>query len=1119
MLQLRTIIDNQIRYVDLFEDEDIFLDYSFAEIQDITSKNSPFSKSFSVPGSKNNNDIFQHYYNINAAMTDYDIRTVFEASLEIKGYEILKGYIRLEGVSIDVTNVTYSVVFYSEVGLLTSQIGDKLLREVNYTSLDHDYNLNNIISSMYDTDFMALTGVTQPYEDGRVLYMLGHYGYDYDDDNNIITGSTPILDFRNSTVPGYFDYIGTPLRFYYLKPAVQIKWLYEQIFSDAGYTINSDFFDTAYFERFYLPLTFNSDSLYLNQSLKPEFEFINNGRTGSTPTQSIYWINLPSGTGIDYERILQEKVIKNNINAHADGNYSFKVGEEGTYTIKMVIGGYNPELPESIDLTARGNLALHQIELGGATGVTGTTTYISPVITIPPGWGFLNTFEVDVFLSPNYYYSMDWFNDSGPSYAILTYASLEIINGPRTIIGDVDLGLELPSEEETQIDFISGINKRFNLVVVPDTDAEKTFRIEPIIDYIGKGETLDWSRLLDKNSVINILPTTALINGTLFYKSETDEDYGNTEFKKTTNITYGTKYVKLNRDYKNNETVFDDGFSNAVDDIMSNVNTPNITLPIYYITREENKEGQVIYYYNARKTIPRVVFRGLNLPSKNVGILFTPSGETYNTFYLESQKVDIFPVFNRFITYPFGVSGLTHAVNYNKEHRFNPTEYNFSDTEDLYNVYYEDYVNDLKNEDNRILVGKFYLTPEQIAALKGNERIFIEGNYYRINKINGFNLLNPDVTEVELVKLTREYEPHRKKCFKLTACDDPADIIYGNTDLNFTLWAYVGKKVKINNFCYYIESDTCSDDKTYQRIVVDFQPNSFIPQFYNDCGCYSAITDVNIYNDFSGGTISPTPTPTTAFTQYYYYILDVCGEPQQQLARSTNFYSGGTGVRTINGGTTCYVVNSLVEIVNTNDITLTYSGCAECEASIPTPTPTPTLTRTPTPTPAACNCRTYSVYNDLSISARVDWIECNGTPNNTTISAGALIYICACDGSVETSMLISDDGSCSPASPTPTPTKTKTPTPTKTPNASMTPTPTKTPTMTPTPSTPTCACLAYNVANNDETLLTISYKQCNGVYTNLNVDSGDDFNICVCNEGDIITISGVPTITFIGSCV
>jgi hypothetical protein len=147
MLQLRTIIDNQIRYVDLFEDEDIFLDYSFAEIQDITSKNSPFSKSFSVPGSKNNNDIFQHYYNINAAMTDYDIRTVFEASLEIKGYEILKGYIRLEGVSIDVTNVTYSVVFYSEVGLLTSQIGDKLLREVNYSSLDHDYGFYGVDGS------------------------------------------------------------------------------------------------------------------------------------------------------------------------------------------------------------------------------------------------------------------------------------------------------------------------------------------------------------------------------------------------------------------------------------------------------------------------------------------------------------------------------------------------------------------------------------------------------------------------------------------------------------------------------------------------------------------------------------------------------------------------------------------------------------------------------------------------------------------------------------------------------------------------------------------------------------------------------------------------------------
>jgi uncharacterized membrane protein YphA (DoxX/SURF4 family) len=48
-----------------------------------------------------------------------------------------------------------------------------------------------------------------------------------------------------------FDFQGTPVRDFYFKPSIQIRELYTQIVNQAGYNIQSDFFDTAYFRRYY----------------------------------------------------------------------------------------------------------------------------------------------------------------------------------------------------------------------------------------------------------------------------------------------------------------------------------------------------------------------------------------------------------------------------------------------------------------------------------------------------------------------------------------------------------------------------------------------------------------------------------------------------------------------------------------------------------------------------------------------------------------------------------------------------------------------------------------------------------------------------------------------------
>ena len=1076
MLYLRTTINGQYRYIDLFEDETISMDYSYAEIQDITSKNSTFTKTFSIPGSKENNDIFQHYYDVNSSMTDYDIRNVFVAEFLEDGFEIIKGYIRLENVSIENKNVTYNVTFYSNVGLLTSNIGDKILRDIDFTELDHPYNLDTISRSLYDPDF---SGGTQPYEDGRVTYMLAQYGYDYDVDNNIITGSTPIIDFRSGSVPGYFDNLGTPLRYYYLKPAVQMKWLYEKIFSEAGFTIKSDFFETSYFKRFYLPLTFNTDSLYLSQSVRPEFHFLQDERiTNNFSSQTINWVELPSppGTPTSMERVLQLPVIADNINAHVFSNYTFVVPQIGTYTFKLTIEAFNTEtdIDPVLDFDAVVEVFFHQIEQGGPNGVTGNTLY-SYTANIPVTQALIRTSTFQVALDPSYSYAVDVNVNGSPFPAQLTYAELKMLDGPRTIYGDVELGLELPDTEEKQIDFISTINRRFNLVVVPDVDDEDTFVIEPIIDYLNRGDIIDWSDRLDYNSNISISPTTGVINGTLWMNAQDDEDYGSIEWKKTTNIIYGTRFKQLQLDYKSQTTEFNGQVSHPVDDILQNVNAPNITIPIYYITKENNNDGEVVLYYNARKTKPRLAFRGLNLPANNVGIFTNPTGQTLNnSFYLENIQVDIFPLYNRFTTYPFGLSGFTHAANFNKNHRFNQQEYDFSCYEDLYDVYYNDYINDLTNSDNRVLIASFYIHADEIAALRGNERIFVAGNYYRINKINGYDLTKRGLTEVELIKITGDYEPHRVRYYKLQNCSNPTDFKYTNTDLNFTIWAYVGKKVKIGTTCYTIFDDTYSESKTYEKLTIPFQDNSYLPLFYENCSCTTPITGVTIYQDFDCVVPQPTPpTPTETPTQYYYYILEDCLGGRQILARSTTLYPLGQVVRTAGGGSTCYFVFDVVSTPNTNDIINTYGSCDLCAADVPTPTPTKTPTPTPTPSTTPCNCVEFEAQNETNRSRNLTYRDCYGNEVIIPIPPFDNYIDCGCSGSMfGGGLTITEGPSCVEPSQTPSNTPTKTPTMTPTPTqtsglaASPTPTPTSSgaapsPTPTKTP-TPTASTIVYN---------------------------------------------------------
>jgi len=1012
MLGLTITISGTTHHLDLFEDSEMKVNSSFAEIQNITQKNSTYSNSFYVPGSKKNNDIFQHFFYINSSFTDFDVRRKMDAIMTYNGYELMTGYIRLNFVNIENREVIYNITFYNEVGNLVANIGDKLMRDLNLDDMKHPYEAYEVAyGSLKDPDLYTPTGTTA-YETGKAYWFLGHFGYEYTTGNTLNVNATPKLNFSLFSgglfSQGYFDDPATPLQSYYLKPSVQFKELYTRIFNQAGYEIESEFMDTAYFKRYYLPQAFNNEGLYLLQGDNIEYQTIQSGEP--ITYSSITWHNVsPSYTQANTERAKLTPTTLDNISAHSiSGDYIMTLNATGIYTATLDLGMFNSErVPESVNLDAVLDVYFHQI-LSGTT--TGNTIYHPATITIAPGGSGNLTYEFSWFANSGDTFAIDFLN-SGVGTAIITDLNFNIIQGPKIVQGDFDYALEFPDDKFKQIDFIQAVNTLFNFVVVPKVDEPRTLIVEPVIDFIGKGAVLDWTRKIDHNQPIQISPTTNVVNGVVNFNIQKDTDNGNEQFFNLNNLVFGTKQVDLNTDYKEAEINFGSQFSSSVDYVMQNQQYNYATLPIYYVLETEEAEGQVEQFFRPFRTLPRPLFRGVNLPGRNIQDI-TISGVSYGeVWYLDQTQIDVFPLNNRFTTYPFGVSGFSHYTNYNKTHYYDITEAQFPSYDDMETIYYQDYLDDLTDPDNRILDCSVYLTNEELKDIQYNEKIFIDGNYYRINKIEGYNYNTEEPVRVQLVKLTRDYEPHRKKCYKLTACDDPADIIYTNTDLTYGIFAFEGGFWKIGAFCYEIEEIPCGTHD-YQAVKTTYSGSSLLPMAYTNCNCDVQSTILNVYDQNNPApqppnpNITPTPTPSITPTP-----TSICGDCDYGYVDNNAEYPQLFAYRDCN---TLEVVEvSLLDQQSSSE----FCFCRGSVALNPdmtlftigpciTPTPTPTQTLTPTPTPSfvPATCYSYDITNESSESQLTyEYIpcgDCEVAPTTDVIAPSGVANVCACYGSV-----------------------------------------------------------------------------------------------------------------------
>jgi len=333
--------------------------------------------------------------------------------------------------------------------------------------------------------------------------------------------------------------------------------------------------------------------------------------------------------------------------------------------------------------------------------------------------------------------------------------------------------------------------------------------------------------------------------------------------------------------------------------------------------------------------------------------------------------MDRFQVNNRFDTYPFNYNGFSHYCNFRGEDAttIQPPEYQFV-AEDLYDVYYKDYIDDLISPESKIMSAKIYLYPNEIKQLRYDEKILIDNNYFRINKISNFNMLEPSICDIELIKLTKEYEGHRILYYDLLPCDS-GTTLYSNSDINYNLYAYADRFVKLFNDdldylgCYEVQIGSYNPSNDYQHYYISSGYTDNLVEVFINCGCsgrtaFIVVQEKPVPSPTPSNTpgLSPTPTPSVTPT-----------------------------------------------LTPTSNVTPTITPT---NTSTPTPsvtiglTPTATETPSPTPTPSETPPPLYLCYEYFNNSFE-NWFGqyqdcCGEFQYNTLVSPGETI--CAVDGTI-----------------------------------------------------------------------------------------------------------------------
>lgn len=270
----------------------------------------------------------------------------------------------------------------------------------------------------------------------------------------------------------------------------------------------------------------------------------------------------------------------------------------------------------------------------------------------------------------------------------------------------------------------------FNLYVYENPYDDKKIIISPYIDFYpnNANTALDWSEKIDRSKEMKQTPLSELNARYYRYKFKDDNDFYNEEYRKLYNENYGDILVDTEFEFSKDTDTLDIIFANSI--LYQNVGEDKIFPAIYKLSgTTETSMDHVIRLYQVKK-----------MTCASYNILNGATTLTSPTSYLYAGHVNdpVTPTNDICFGAP-------------KTLEFTPTgSYPFTN---IYNTYHSAYLAEITDKDSKLLTCWAYLTLLDVQNIDFSKLIFIDGVLFRLNKIIDFDPINPQVTQLELLKV------------------------------------------------------------------------------------------------------------------------------------------------------------------------------------------------------------------------------------------------------------------------------------------------------------------------------------------------------------------------------
>lgn len=536
--------------LDLFKDEEIKLTDNITGLFDLGVLPSDFTRTITLPGSKKNNHFFEFVYDISVENPyTFSTNQKVPCYLDFDGIYLSSGYMQLNAVNVYQNKYidSYEVTIYGGLASFGRDLKRYFLTDlgVSLAQFNHTSSLENITGSWEGKLFS-----------GSIVYPLAEYGQkiQYQNTGNTLFG----INSRDGALC-VEDF----------KPAIRVKEVWDACFEQFGYTYTSSFMNEPFWDNVYmmcnnqLRYPIYSSSLYPSESINLETYGLfkispisgASGQTNITMSANtdleLPWYNIESNPGGNLSPTLVYSLdfdtkLRGNLNLNFE--ISSSLSSVPHFTLKAI--NQSTFVSYSVDLTNYNNYMNEILAYNGGGGTkqqvfTLLTQFDTPLL--PSG-----SYKFDLMYTP--YPANDVRVVVNPGTNTNSYLEITKVNqgadGRVLVIGD---NMPYGTAGIKLIDFITSIQKKYNLVIYPNKTKLNEFIVEPFNRWYKTGTIKNFNQYINLNDNIKVTPANNLAVQNLNFGDTLDGDYISQQYSKLANREFGKQY------YVDTENFFSQG--------------------------------------------------------------------------------------------------------------------------------------------------------------------------------------------------------------------------------------------------------------------------------------------------------------------------------------------------------------------------------------------------------------------------------------------------------------------------------------------------------------------------------------------------------------------------------